>query len=84
MTRHGKKTYSIGTLNKMAHRGSLKIGENFVGESVHHPGAQPKPFMRPAIDEKQGEAIRAVGEQIRKRLTKEGINTSDGLEVDDE
>lgn len=52
--------------------------------NVEHPGAAPHPFMRPAIDEKQGEAIRAVGEQIRKRLTKEGLSAPAGLEVDDE
>ena len=52
--------------------------------SVEHPGAAPHPFMRPAVDEKQAEAIRAVGEQVRKRLTKQGLNTPDALEVDDE
>lgn len=42
--------------------------------SVDHPGAQPKPFFRPALDSKSGAAIEAVAAQIRKRLTKEGIN----------
>jgi len=84
MTRRGRKTHSIGTLNKMAHRGSLKIGGNFVGESVEHPGATPHPFMRPALDENQAAAIRAVGEQIRARLTKQGLDTPAGLGVDDE
>lgn len=51
---------------------------------VEHPGAKPHPFMRPAIDAKQNEAIRAVGEQIRKRLEKVGVQGSQGLEVDDE
>lgn len=83
-TRKGEKSVSIGTMNRMIKRGSLQIGENFVGPAVMHPGAKPKPFMRPAIDEKQSEAIRAVGEQIRKRLTKEGLNAPGGLEVDDE
>ena len=42
--------------------------------SVEHPGAAPNPFMRPALDAKSAEAIEAVSAQIRKRLTKEGIN----------
>lgn len=84
LTRRGIKNYGIGTINKMVNAGSLVIGGNFVGASVSHPGAKPNPFMRPAIDEKQGEAIVAVGEQIRKRLTKQGLNTPDALEIDDE
>lgn len=53
--------------------GALDIGGTIV-RSVMHPGAQPKPFMRPALDNKSTEAISAVAEQIRKRLTAEGIN----------
>lgn len=73
-TRKGRKKVSVGTINKMVARGSLVINGNFVGASVIHPGAAPHPFMRPAADEKTGEAIQAVVTQIRKRLTKEGIN----------
>lgn len=54
--------------------GSLRIGTALVG-SVDHPGADPHPFARPAFDGKSGKAIAAVGAQIRKRLTAEGINT---------
>ena len=53
-------------------------------ESINHPRARAKPFMRPALDGRANEAIRAVGEQIRKRLTKHGINTPAGLEIDDD
>lgn len=42
---------------------------------VNHPGARPKPFMRPAFDNKAAPAIDAVAAQIRARLTLEGINT---------
>jgi hypothetical protein len=49
--------------------------------SVHHPGFRPVPFMRPAFDGKTGEALVAVGNQVRKRLTKQGINTPGGIEV---
>lgn len=53
--------------------GGLLIGGHVVG-AVNHPGAKPKPFFRPALDSKSGQAITAVGAKIRERLTKEGIN----------
>lgn len=43
-------------------------------EVINHPGAKPKPFMRPALDATLQAAVAAVGEYIRKRLTKEGID----------
>lgn len=63
--------------------GALGVNGRVVS-AVNHPGAKPYPFMRPAADSKTNEAVVAVGNQIRKRLTKEGINTPAGLEVDDE
>lgn len=45
--------------------------------SVDHPGARAKPFMRPALDARASDAVVAVGEQIKKRLTKQGINAAD-------
>jgi HK97 gp10 family phage protein len=53
-----------------------------VYKSVHHPGIKPVPFMRPALDGKSGAALVAVGEAIKKRLTKEGINASH-VEIDE-
>lgn len=41
---------------------------------VHHPGAKPHPFARPAFDTKGRDAITAVASKVRERLTKEGIN----------
>lgn len=41
---------------------------------VDHPGAKPKPFMRPAFDSASAAAIAAAAAKIRERLTKEGIN----------
>lgn len=61
---------SIKTMNRHA----LRIGNHFVGASVHHPGATPKPFMRPALDSKSTAAVQAVSDKIRERLTKEGID----------
>lgn len=67
---------------------SLKIGQQYVGPGVFHPGAKPKPFMRPALDDKAGAAVTAAAEYIKKRLaTKHGIDTPDidaGLAGDDE
>lgn len=52
-----------------------------------HPGTQPKPFMRPALDGQSEAAIQAAGEYIKRRLaTKHGIDTSDidfGIEADE-
>jgi len=57
--------------------GSLFIGGLF-HKSVEHPGMQPKPYMRPALDAQNDAAILAVGEYIKKRLaTKEGLDTED-------
>ncbi|WP_396190718.1 HK97-gp10 family putative phage morphogenesis protein [Flavobacterium sp.] len=70
-TRHGTRKYSYKNINKMVKRGSLVIGKSFVGESVSHPGARPKPFMRPALDESHTAAIEALAAYIRNRLPKE-------------
>ena len=51
--------------------------DGFFGKSVLHPGAKEKPFMRPALDVKSSEAIVAVGEAIKKRLTKQGLDATD-------
>lgn len=67
---------------------SLKIGRQYVGPGVFHPGAKPKPFMRPAMDDNAGAAVTAAAGYIKKRLaTKHGIDTPDidaGLAGDDE
>lgn len=50
---------------------------SFAGVTVNeadHPGARPKPFMRPAFDSAASAAIAAAAAKIRQRLTKEGIN----------
>lgn len=41
---------------------------------VNHTGAQAKPFMRPAFDTKGDEAVKAVADKIRERLTDQKIN----------
>lgn len=48
---------------------------------ANHPGAAPKPFLRPALDTQSGAALVAVGEAIKKRLNKQGLNAS-GIDVE--
>lgn len=55
---------------------ALKIDQLEV-RSAEHPGFRPKPFMRPALEGKSAAAIQAVGEAVKKRLTKQGIDASD-------
>jgi hypothetical protein len=47
------------------------------GTVVQHPGFSAKPFMRPALDARAGQAVVATGEYIKKRLTKEGLNVAE-------
>lgn len=53
--------------------------------AIDHPGAQPKPFMRPALDTQARAAVLAVGNAIKKRLSvKHGLDTSAiDLQADD-
>lgn len=82
MTRRGRRSVSLKTLNKALAQGSLKIGVHFVGASVAHPGARPHPFMRPALDAKAGDAVVAAGNYIKARLSsKHGLDTS-GVSVE--
>lgn len=71
LTRRGMRTISVRTINRMVKRGSLKIGQNYVGASVAHPGARAKPFMRTALDTGATEAVTIAANYIRTRLTKE-------------
>jgi hypothetical protein len=82
-TRRGPRKVSIGSINKMVKRGSLKIGEHFVGSVVMHPGHSAKPFLRPALDQKAEEAVNAMGAYIAHRV-QIGDLKAPKLEVDDE
>ena len=82
ITRRGYRTFSIRMINKMAKRGSLKIGTNFVGASVSHPGARAKPYMRPALDGKARDSVIAAAEYIKKRLVKKhGLTQAAEVEI---
>jgi HK97 gp10 family phage protein len=51
-------------------------------ESVEHPGASPRPFMRPAMDTRATAALQAFADGVKKRLTKQGLEAPD-VEVDE-
>ncbi len=62
---------------------SLVIGGAFVGATVFHPGARPYPFLRPALDTKEGEAIAAAQSYITTRLAREGLGGAEVPEADE-
>ena len=68
---------SVRRINNKVREGSLVIGGKFVGASVQHPGARPHPFLRPALDTKETEAIAAAQAYIDNRLAKVGIDVPD-------
>lgn len=58
-------------------RKPLSFGGLFF-QSVDHPGARPRPFLRPAVDAQQTQAVTAIGEYVKRRLsTKHGLDTED-------
>ncbi|QNE04687.1 HK97 gp10 family phage protein [Croceicoccus marinus] len=77
-----QKANREGAYSETATR-SLKIGNTYVSGTVTHPGARPHPFLRPALDLKGDEAIRAAQAHIDKRLAKEGYNTPDMDDAED-
>lgn len=82
INRRTGRQISLTTINRQ--RRSLAIGGNLIGPSVQHPGARPKPFMRPAVDSALPRAIEAITAKIRERLTKEGLNAPAPLPADPE
>lgn len=64
---------SVARINALARQGSLVINGKFVGDTVYHPGARPHPFLRPALDLKEGEAISMAQSYINARITPAGI-----------
>ncbi len=49
---------------------SLAFG-GVMRDAVHHPGAQKKPFMRPAMDSKAQDGLQAMADYMTDRLPKE-------------
>lgn len=63
---------SLTTVNRR-----VREGFDIEGEGVWHPGVDPKPFLRPALDSQADAAVRAAGEYIKKRLaTKHDLDTA--------
>lgn len=57
--------------------GFLAFGGIFA-KSIAHPGAKPKPFLRPALDQQATAAVVAAAEYMKARLeTKHGLDTAD-------
>jgi hypothetical protein len=73
VTDEAREGRSVSRINKLAVEGSLVIGDKFVGQSVSHPGAKPHPFLRPALDQCQGDAIAAMQTYVTSRATRAGI-----------
>jgi HK97 gp10 family phage protein len=62
---------------KMFLRFKAKDGKMVTTYSVNHTGAISKPFMRPALDSKAADSIRAVGQYVKQRMTKQGLEAPD-------
>ena len=76
--------YGTGA-HRIVSRGKGLLFGGMFAKSVEHPDIKPRPFMRPALDSRSGEALLAVGNAIKKRLaTKHGLNTADiNLELEE-
>jgi len=73
---------SVSTINRRQKGGSLAINGKPIGATVYHPGARPHPFLRPALDIKKTEAIRAAQNYITTRLKRTGLTGSDETDED--
>ena len=69
---YGTAAHKIGAKSKKG----LSFGGLFV-KGVQHPGARPKPFLRPALDGRAQDAVVAAAQYMKRRLaTKNGLDTS--------
>ena len=75
----GRTTRRVNTLAKT---GTLVINGKPVGSTVWHPGARQAPFLRPALDMRLPEAIRAaqayIDEHVRRGAMAGGPVEDDG------
>lgn len=56
-------------------KGGLLAFAGIVVRKVDHPGARPRPFMRPAMEASAPAALQAVFDKVRQRLTAQGLDT---------
>lgn len=61
---------SVRKSNERVKTGSMVINGKFVGDTVFHPGAKAHPFLRPALDLKEAEAITAAQAYINSRVAR--------------
>ena len=73
---------SVGRINRLSKAGTLVINGKPVGATVFHPGARPHPFLRPALDIKEADAVQAAQTFINAHVTRTGITGS--VEGDEE
>ncbi len=64
---YGVAAHAI-TVKEGSKKTALRIGDNFVGAAVMHPGHAAQPFLRPAFDTKAAEAIDVIGQFIGQYL----------------
>jgi hypothetical protein len=64
---------SVGRINRLAKTGTLVINGKPVGSTVFHPGARPSPWLRPALDLKERDAIAAAQSYINARVRRSGL-----------
>lgn len=80
MVEYGTKAHKIGKLGRL-----LWIHNRWVYAPVSHPGARPRPFMRPAADTTATTATVAVGNKIKSVLeTKHGLNSPVPVEASED
>lgn len=66
-----RKGLSVNAINRKAKKeGTLVIGGQPVGPVVHHPGARAHPFLRPAFDTSESEAIAAAQSYIERKMAR--------------
>lgn len=61
-----KASEGTGTVQK----GVMKIGNDFVSGIISHPGHRAQPFLRPALDARADDAVKAFAGKIRDFLEK--------------
>lgn len=78
--------FGTGAHTIASKKGGPMYVNGFFTKVVMHPGARPKPFVRPAMLAKSGAAVRAAGEYVKARLQEKDIKGLDRLDivVDDE
>lgn len=75
--RKGRSVRAINAKSKATQ--TLAINGQPIGATVLHPGARAHPFLRPALDLKEAEAIRAAQHYITTRVKRSGLSGTDDM-----